>query len=72
MSQDKNVSNFKEYKNISTALRLRHTFVVVDVQVVGSREDGDEGGEARRLALPVHAISARREANKSPTLALVK
>ena len=39
-------------------LVLEHRcLVVVDVQVVGGREDGDQGGESRGLALSVHSIA---------------
>lgn len=37
------------------------TFVVVDIQVVWSGEDGDEGGETCSLALPVHTVPEERE-----------
>lgn len=42
----------------TTATADRRTFVVVDVEVIGSGEDGDQGGEAGGLALPVHPIPA--------------
>lgn len=48
------------------------TFVVVDIQVVWGREDGDEGGETCSLTLSVHAIPEERETNKTPTLQLLK
>ena len=39
-------------------LVLEHRcLVVVDVQVVGGREDGYEGWETSGLTLPVHSIS---------------
>ena len=31
--------------------------VVVDVQVVGGREDGDQRGETRSLTLSVHSVA---------------
>ena len=34
-----------------------HTFVPVDVEVVGCREDGDEGGETGGMALAVHLVA---------------
>lgn len=40
------------------------TFVVVDIQVVWSGEDGDEGGETCSLALPVHTVPEERERDK--------
>lgn len=33
------------------------TFVSIDVQIVWSREDGDERGEASGLALAVHLVA---------------
>ena len=36
----------------------QRTLVVVDVEVVGGREDGDDRGEAGGLALAVHAVAA--------------
>lgn len=50
---------------------MSQTFVVVDIQVVWSREDGDEGGETCSLTLPVHTIPEERETNKPPTLELL-
>lgn len=35
------------------------TFVVVNVQVVWRREDGDEGRESRGLTLPIHPVTSR-------------
>lgn len=43
------------------------TFVVIDIQVVWSRENGDEGGETCSLTLPVHTVTEERETNKPPT-----
>ena len=34
-----------------------HTFVPIDVEVVGCREDGDEGWEASGVALAVHLVA---------------
>lgn len=45
----------------SVCASMSQTFVVVDIQVVRSREDGNEGGEACSLTLSVHAVPARRE-----------
>lgn len=42
------------------------TFVVVDIQVVWSGEDSDEGGETCSLALPVHTVPEERETNRRP------
>ena len=41
------------------------TFVIVDIQVVWSREDGDEGGETCSLTLPVHTVPEERERQTS-------
>ena len=32
------------------------TLVAIDIQVVGGRENGDEGGESSGLALSVHLV----------------
>jgi len=37
------------------------TFVVVDIQVVRSREDGDEGGKTCSLTLPIHAVAVKEK-----------
>ena len=37
-------------------VRYMLTLVAVDIQVVGGRENGDEGGESSRLALSVHLV----------------
>ena len=37
------------------------TFIVINVQVIGGGEDGDERGEACRLALSVHAVAGERK-----------
>ena len=45
-----------------------NTFVVVDIQVVWSGEDGDKGGKPSGLTLPVHTVSEGREKRGSQTL----
>lgn len=51
---------------------VSQTFVVVDIQVVWSGEDGDERGETCSLTLPVHTVPEERETNKPPTLQPLK
>ena len=35
-----------------------HTFIPVDIQVVGCREDGNEGGKSSGGALAVHLVAS--------------
>ena len=37
-------------------VRYMLTLIAVDIQVVGGRENGDEGGESSGLALSVHLV----------------
>lgn len=43
------------------------TFIIINVQVIGGGEDGDEGREACRLALSVHAVPAERKCRSGRT-----
>lgn len=51
---------------VHLCLCVCQTFVVIDIQIVGSREDGDEGGKTCSLTLPVHTIPEERKTNSRP------
>lgn len=49
---------------------LCKTFVVVDIQIVWSREDGDEGRKACSLTLPVHTVPEERDKQTAHLIAI--
>ena len=58
-AQNSGVKRVCSLYHIALCFRVREDchLVIVHIQVVGSREDGDQGREPRGLALSVHSVA---------------